>query len=160
MTKQPIKTMNVEHICLRVHVCMCILIWVIKEWHWQTIVLILYAFPFPSFIPILKFSRETESMGTMVDLHIYQFILFSGIDEYDYGRISRSETDKLKTQESQWLGSRGRQEETYISAEGQVSGWAHSFSTTFIILFRSTVWMRSTSTGKDNIPYSFSWFKC
>ena len=61
-------------------------------------------------------------MGTMVDLHIYQFILFSGIDEYDYGRISRSETDKLKTQESRWLGSRGRQEETYISAEGQVSG--------------------------------------
>ena len=33
-------------------------------------------FPFPSFISILKFSRETESMGTMVDLHIYQFIYF------------------------------------------------------------------------------------
>ncbi|XDB61805.1 hypothetical protein AB1E18_015161 [Capra hircus] len=35
-------------------------------------------------------------------------------------QISKSATDKLKTQERQWLGSRGRQEKIYISAEGQI----------------------------------------
>ena len=100
-------------------------------------VLTLYAFPFPSFPPVLEFSRETESIES--DGWIYISInLFTYFKElaHDYGRMSRSAADKLKTQESQWLSSSRKAREELCSSS-KTGKWRELILSPLLLMFYS-----------------------